>query len=60
MKQSRLLLAGALGLLAIGIMSCKGRRVDATPVGDTVEVVIESNPTAITPDAPADTTTLPQ
>ena len=42
MKRSRILLTGAVVLMTLCAISCKGRRVDNTPTGDTVEVVIET------------------
>lgn len=41
MKKSIVILS-ALALVALSAISCKGRHADATPTGDTVEVIIES------------------
>lgn len=51
MKKS--ILAGSLALVALSLVGCKGRTMDATPNGETVEVNIQP----VESVAPADTLT---
>ena len=48
MKASKIIVIAAVAAACVGLVSCKGRRADATPNGDTVEVVIE--PAVAIPD----------
>lgn len=40
---------GVIALAAVGMSSCKGRHADATPNGETVDVVIEESVQAPAP-----------
>lgn len=48
MKANTITAIAAVALLCCGLASCKGRRADATPNGETVDVVIE--PTVVLED----------
>lgn len=59
MSMKRILYICAVAAVAVAVCSCKGRRADATPNGETVEVVLEPTVAATdTATVVADTTTV--
>lgn len=49
MRNKIIIAVSAAAIIAVALTSCKGRRADDTPNGETVEVVIE--PTVISVDS---------